>query len=297
MIHLTKKYLERFPAIVVSHGLFAFVERILHLSKSFVDDSRFRMYVLGRALYHIKNPIECRANRELLRRLRTSLNRSTNSEPLISVIIPTYNRAKILTERTIPSVLRQTYQNFELIIVGDHCTDNTEELIGKLHDKRIGFLNLEKRKDHPKDPYLRWMVAGVVPVNKGLELASGRWIAHLDDDDEFSEDHLEQLLKHALEHDYEMVYGIIQMEIEPGKWMNVGSYPPEEAKICRLSALYDSKLRLFRYDINAWKYLEPADWNLWRRMKEAGVKIGFVDKVVGKHYLERAGLRTETSAP
>jgi glycosyltransferase involved in cell wall biosynthesis len=192
--------------------------------------------------------------------------------------------------------LRQTYQNFELIIVGDHCLDNTEELIRKLHDKRIRFLNLEKRKDHPKDPYLRWMVAGVVPVNKGLELASGRWIAHLDDDDEFSGEHLELLLRHAMEHDYEMVYGIIQMEIQPGKWTNVGSYPPEEGRICRLSALYDSKLRFFKYDINAWKYLEPADWNLWRRMNEAGVKIGFVDKVVGKHYLERAGSRAETSA-
>jgi glycosyltransferase involved in cell wall biosynthesis len=247
--------------------------------------------MLGRVRYDIKNPIECRANRELLRQLRISLNPSANSEPLISVIIPTYNRAKILTERTIPSVLRQTYPNFELIIVGDHCTDNTEELVGKLHDKRVRFLNLEKRGNYPKDPFFRWMVAGAVPVNKGLELASGRWIAHLDDDDEFSEEHLELLLRHGMEHDYEMVYGVIQMEIQPGKWTSVGSYPPECGKICRLSALYDSKLRFFKYDINAWKYLEPADWNLWRRMKEADVKIGFVDKVVGRHYLERAGLR------
>jgi glycosyltransferase involved in cell wall biosynthesis len=141
------------------------------------------------------------------------------------------------------------------------------------------------------------MVAGVFPVNKGLELASGQWIAHLDDDDEFSEEHLELLLKHTLEHDYEMVYGIIQTEIEPGKWTKVGSYPPEEGKICRLSALYDAKLRFFKYNPNSWKYGEPADWNLWRRMKEAGVKIGFVDKVVGKHYLESAGSRAETSAP
>lgn len=287
MIDLLKRYLERFRAIAASQSLVGLVEGIFHLCKSFVDDSQFRIWMLGRVRYNIKNPIECRANKELLRQLRTSLNRSANSEPLISVIIPTYNRAKILTERTIPSVLGQTYQNFELIVVGDHCTDNTEELIGKLHDKRIRFLNLEKKRKHPEDPYLTWMVAGVVPVNKGLELASGQWIAHLDDDDEFSEEHLELLLRYGKEHGYEMVYGLIQMEIEPGKWINVGSYPLEEGKICRLSALYDSKLRFLRYDVNAWRYLEPADWNLWRRMKEAGVKIGFVDKVVGKHYLER----------
>jgi SAM-dependent methyltransferase len=130
------------------------------------------------------------------------------------------------------------------------------------------------------------MVAGIVPVNKGLELAKGEWIAHLDDDDEFSEDHLQVLLEHALENHYELVYGIIEMEITPGKWAHVGSYPPKLAHICRLSALYDSKLRFFKYDIKAWKYEEPGDWNLWRRMKEAGVKIGFVDRVVGRHYLE-----------
>jgi len=51
--------------------------------------------------------------------------------------------------------------------------------------------------------------------------------------------------------------------------------------------LYDSKLKFFKHDINTWRYFEPDDWNMWRRMKEAGVRIGFVNKVVGKHYLER----------
>lgn len=58
----------------------------------------------------------------------------------------TYNRGKILTERTIPSVLKQTYQNFEIIIVGDNCTDNTEELLNDFNDDRIKFYNLLKRE-------------------------------------------------------------------------------------------------------------------------------------------------------
>ena len=45
-------------------------------------------------------------------------------------------------------------------------------------------------------------------------------------------------------------------------------------------------MKFFEYDTNSWKYGEPADWNMWRRMKEAGVKIGFINKIVGKHYLE-----------
>jgi len=235
--------------------------------------------------YYLKNWVEYKRNRELLRRARDNLKYDLNDEPLISVLIPTYNRGKILAGRTIPSVLRQTHQKFEIIIVGDHCTDNTEELIGNIDDERVKFYNLPKRGEYPKNPNYRWLVAGVVPCNKGLELASGEWIAHLDDDDEFLEDHLEVLLNHALKYNYEMVYGIVQMEIKPGKWVNVGSYPLERGHISHLSVLYHSKLRFFKYDINAWKYEEPADWNVWRRMKEAGVKIGFVNKVVGKHYL------------
>lgn len=245
--------------------------------------------LIGKRLWHnyyLKDWMECKRNRKLLKKARENPNKHSNNNPLISVRIPTYNRGKILTERTIPSVLRQTYQNFEIVIVGDHCTDNTEDLIKNLDDDRIKFYNLPKRGKYPNNPNDRWMVAGTVPANKAVELCSGDWIAPLDDDDEFSADHLEVLLNHASEHKYEIVYGIIEMEKFAGKWENLGSSPLKCGGICHLSVLYNSKLKFFKYDINAWKYGEPADWNMWRRMKEAGVRIGFIDKVVGKHYLE-----------
>jgi len=241
--------------------------------------------------YYLKNWVERRRNKKLLSQARNnSKGNLCSKNPLISVSIPTWNRGRILAERTIPSVLRQTYQNFEIVIVGDHCTDNTEELLKKFNDKRMKFYNLPKRGDYPADPVDRWRVAGAAPATKSLELSSGDWIAPLDDDDEFSEDHIEVLLNHALEHDYEMVYGITEMEIEPGKWVNVGSYPLKCGRICRLSVLYHAKLKLFEGHTDNWKYEEPGDWNLWRRMKEAGVRIGFLDKVVGKHYLEKQQL-------
>lgn len=65
----------------------------------------------------------------------------------------------------------------------------------------------------------------------------------------------------------------------------------KRAKICHLAVLYHSKIKFLKYDINSWKYGEPGDWNMWRRMKEAGVRTGFVNKVVGKHYLERTQRR------
>ena len=52
---------------------------------------------------------------------------------------------------------------------------------------------------------------------------------------------------------------MVQMEKKPGKWVNVGSYPLNCGEICYLSVLYHSRLKFFKYDINAWKYEEPAD--------------------------------------
>jgi len=246
--------------------------------------------LVGKRIYHnyyIKNWFERKRNKKFLKKARSNLRDDFNNKNhLISVRISTYNRAKILTERTIPSVLRQTYQNFEIIIIGDHCTDNTEELVSKFKDERIKFCNLPKRGKYPTNLYDRWLVAGVIPANKGIKLCTGDWIAPLDDDDEFSEDHLEILLNYALKNNYEMVYGVVEMEVEPGKWKHLGLYPLRNGGICHLSVLYHSKLKFFKYDINAWKYGEPDDWNMWRRMKEAGVKIGFINKIIGKHYLE-----------
>lgn len=239
--------------------------------------------------YYIKNVSENKKNRYILNLMREEQKNKIRQEyPLVSVLIATYNRGKLLTERTIPSVLNQTYQNFEIIIVGDHCTDNTDKLIKDLGDKRIRFYNLPKRGEYPLNPEDRWRVAGVIPRNKALEMCSGDWIATLDDDDEFSRDHIEVLLNFAIEHDLEMVYGKVEMEIQKNKWIELGSYPLKCGKISHIAAIYSSKLKFIKYDINSWKYMEPADWNFWRRIKGAGAKIGFIDQVVGSHYKEHS---------
>lgn len=239
-----------------------------------------------RSGYYFGNRVEREKNIESLKKMRKE-SKIQYKDPLVSVLIHTYNRANIITERTIPSVLNQSYTNIEIIIVGDHCTDETERSIKALNDSRIKFYNLSKRGNYPQKKEDRWKVAGVVPANKAIELSSGEWIAPLDDDDEFSVDHIETLLKLALDNDYEMVYGKVKMEKKPGIWIDLGSYPLRKGHISRIATLYHSKLKFFKYDIESWKYGEPADWNMWRRMKEAGVRIGFTDNVVGKHYLEK----------
>jgi len=62
--------------------------------------------------------------------------------PLVSVVIPTKNRSERLVCACVPSLLGQTYKNIEIVIVGDGCTDDTEERIVKLNDNRIIFKKL-----------------------------------------------------------------------------------------------------------------------------------------------------------
>jgi len=247
--------------------------------------SFFTVAKLLRYNYYIKNWLERRRNKKLVEQSRASANKTVRIEkPLVSVLINTYNKSQELTERAIPSVLRQTYDNFEIIVVGDHCTDDTEQQLARFSNGRICFYNLPRRGEYPSSPRDMWRVAGTVPRNKAIELCSGEWIAPLDDDDEFTEDHIEVLLNWALKYDYEFVYGITKMIWEENRVELIGSYPLARSGIAHLSVLYDAKLSFFRYDTEAWKYAEAADWNLWRRMKEAGVRIGFLDQLVGIHY-------------
>jgi len=92
--------------------------------------------------------------------------------PKVCVIIPTYNRADFLYS-AINSVLHQTYQDFEIIIVDDASKDNTQEIISRFHDKRIKYLNHESNKGE------------AAARNSGILYSNSQYIAFLDDDDEW----------------------------------------------------------------------------------------------------------------
>jgi hypothetical protein len=228
-----------------------------------------------------------RSEKKALEKFRISYNapaKENDEEYLVSVVIPTYNRADLLVNRSIPSVLSQTHSNLEVVIVGDHCTDETEEKVGKIIDSRIRFYNLLVQGAYPEMKAWRWQVAGTKPMNVGIDLAKGDWICHLDDDDEFSPDHVELLLKEALRVRAELVYGIMQRETPTGDWEYVGSPNFGVGFNLRPAVLYTRYLTFFKWDINSWKLGEPGDGNIWKRMKLAGVKTAFLPKSVGKCY-------------
>jgi hypothetical protein len=218
-----------------------------------------------------------------LRRFPAYASVFDDKEPLVTVRMATYNRAGLLVERSIPSVLAQSYQHFEVVVVGDACTDDTAERIARLGDPRIRFVNLPHHGIYPSDPAQRWMVAGAPAMNLGAEIARGRWIAPLDDDDEFTPDHIAVLLEAALQGRYEMVHSRFA-STAPYHEPVLGRYPPELGQFNFVAGIYMAELRFFEYDTRAWMLGEPGDWNLCRRMMEAGVRIGWVDQVLAKVY-------------
>ncbi len=209
-----------------------------------------------------------------------------DDNPLVSVVIPTYSRGRILVERSLASVLDQTYTNLEVVVVGDRATDETLEAIRAVDDPRVRFEDLPERSPYPADPEAARRAVGSRPYNRALELARGAWIAPQADDDEFTRDHIETLLSVALEHRLEFVYGDSWMETHAGPWIRLGSWPPAHAGFCAGAVLYSSALRFIGMDEECWRETVSNDWDMWNRMIKAGVRAGYVDHLVFRHYLE-----------
>lgn len=207
-------------------------------------------------------------------------------EPLVTVRIATYNRGDLLVQRAINSVRRQTYKRLEILVVGDRCDEATAAAASRVRDDRLRFLNLAFRGDYPFDRIRQWMVAGASPMNAALMLANGKWIAPCDDDDEFTPDHVERLLQHARASRFEFVWSKAQMETTQGVWAVIGSPVVRPAGFCHGTVIYSSRLRNFRHSTTSWILNEPSDWNLWKRMRRAGVRMGFLPEVTYRHYLE-----------
>jgi glycosyltransferase involved in cell wall biosynthesis len=206
-------------------------------------------------------------------------------EPLVSVRIATYGDPTLLIERAIASVIAQTYQRFEIIVVGDFGSITTEKRISEIGDPRIRYLYLPVRAPYPDDQRKRWQVAGSQAMNLGIAAARGHWIAPLDHDDEFVPSHIETLLHAAQTQKCELVYGkALAVFPDDRPEVEVGSFPPRLSAFGFQAALYLSSLKFFDYNPKSWVLDEPGDWNLCRRMLEAGVRMGFVDEVVTRIY-------------
>ncbi len=214
-------------------------------------------------------------------RRKSSYSLSFQSSPRVFVYIPSYNRVDYLVERSIPSVLSQTYNNISLLVVDDGSTDQTPEILNSKFGEKVNVLTINRNQyRYPNKSLYHWFAGPVEAANAALSNCSGDWIARIDDDDEWLPDHLERNIQFALENKYEFVsskYKTIDKDgkekiISADKNNNIGGTQ---------TWIYHSGFSMFKYNIHCWrkKWNKVNDTDLQDRFYQAGVRIGFLDNV------------------
>ncbi len=131
------------------------------------------------------------------------------SEPqlLVSVVVATFNRSNVL-RLTLESIRWQTINDFEVWVIGDACTDDTEEVVAAIDDSRFHFFNLEQNVGEQSGPN-----------NEGVRRSRGKYIAFLNHDDLWWPDHLETLLAGIEHNNADFVFSMVDsVKSEKGRW-------------------------------------------------------------------------------
>lgn len=123
--------------------------------------------------------------------------------PLVSIILPTYNRAEYI-RRSINSVINQDFSDWELIIVDDGSTDKTNEIVNEIIQQAERFLYVKKRN------------TGVaISRNVGLQLSSGKYITFIDSDDEYKTDHIKLRVSEFNDSQIDCLHGGLEIVGDP----------------------------------------------------------------------------------
>ena len=158
----------------------------------------------------------------------------TQRQPVVSVIICTYNRQNYL-DTCIKSVLSQTYKNWELIIVDDGSTDNTFKVVNNYLEKYAAIKYVKHQN-----------IKLALSRNTGLLLATGSFITFLDSDDSFKENHLQSRLNFMIQNPtIDLIHGGVEVEEEI---FVVNYFKPEELisiKDCVLGSTFFGKRNVF----------------------------------------------------
>jgi glycosyltransferase involved in cell wall biosynthesis len=212
--------------------------------------------------------------------------------PIVSVLIATYNRGHLVT-RAINSVLNQTLENLEVVVVDDASEDDTSEVIGTYDDKRVRYLRNNKNRGFGSS------------INRAFEISRGRFIANLGDDDEWIDpEKLERQLSYFDEnHDrlgaictgFEIVSeqtGRVSRRVKPKKPDNL------ERHILKYNRIMNSGTALIPRPV--WEEVggcderipRGVDSDLFRTIILDGYTVDFIPEVMLRLYVDRPGRMT-----
>lgn len=210
-----------------------------------------------------------------------------DDEPLVSIIITTYTNWPLLRDRCLPSVISQSYERWEAIVVGDAAPDEARRVVESFGDPRIRFVNLPYRGPYPEDPRDAWHTSGTAPWNAGIALAQGSWIGANSDDDALRPNSIEALLRHAREHRAEVPYGCLDARFPDAPRQKVGVFPPVAGQWGMQAALLHGGLTFLPLQPSDWVFGIPNDVSLLERMLRIGVRFSFLDEETVDYYPSR----------
>jgi len=212
----------------------------------------------------------------------------TETEPLVSILVPTFDNWEGLRDRALPSVLAQTYENWECVIVGDAAPPETAEVVASFGDARLKFVNLPYRGPYPDRKEDAWLISGTNPFNTAMRLAQGRWIGATADDDALLPGSIESLLALARERHVEVAYGLLRFKHPDRPDEIVGDGPPPRYAGWGIQAsLFHAGLRFVPLLSTDWLFAVPNDWSWGERLLRIGVRFAMIEEPVVDYYPSR----------
>jgi glycosyltransferase involved in cell wall biosynthesis len=204
-----------------------------------------------------------------------------NNYPLVSIVIPTYNHAPML-QRALETVIEQSYQNWNAIVVNNFSTDNTLEIVAKFNDPRIHCVNFRNN--------------GVIGAsrNEGIALATGEYIAFLDSDDTWFPTKIEKCVA-VLVDGSDLVCHAEYWIDESGKSRLVAYGPSEAAthhnliyrgnRISTSATMVRASLlkEVNGFDVSP-ELISTEDYDLWIRLAAKSNKFAFIEEPLGEYH-------------
>ena len=203
---------------------------------------------------------------ETLQAAEGLLQDELNPAPLVSVVIPTYNRAKVI-ERALVTAFAQTYRNLEIIIIDDGSKDNTEATLAPYMD-RIRYLYQENQ-------------GASAARNRGIREAKGKYIAFLDSDDEWLPVKLERQIA-LLEAQPDLTFVACLGTDEKRTYSGYEDHDKQFLKFILEPFTQNMTRYVVRRDcFEKYGYFDtsiqgPEDWELWLRLLQQGCRFGYV---------------------
>ena len=204
-----------------------------------------------------------------------------NDSPLVSIVIPTYNHAPML-QRALATVIEQTYQNWNAIVVNNYSTDNTLEVVASFNDPRIQCVNFRNN--------------GVIGAsrNEGIALATGKYVAFLDSDDTWFPTKIEKCVA-SLENGSDLVCHAEYWIDESGNSRLVAYGPSEAAthhnliyKGNRISTSATMVRATLLKEVNGFdvspELISTEDYDLWIRLAAKSSKFAFINEPLGEYH-------------